>query len=240
MQFFKRILQSSEKAIAPEKRQGGQRLVVAEEFPLRVALGEAGDRWNWKCRMLNCSEPGVRVLTGAAVTVVTGAPCNLRIDLEGFELMVPCVVSNQRRQGERLFLGLKQVIADAETLGAYRQFLEIVALGTTLRLHVRRSQPPGAEYLVEQYVSARRSCLNVWRHPSTAMVAGAEFIMKDCLVRVMPGNPLEYYAGPEATAALRASPAQALEIHRLFHWVVPNLSLSVPEDVRKFLQKHAA
>lgn len=242
MQFFRRILQSSEKAVAPEKRQGGQRLVVTEEFPLRVAIapGDPGDRWNWKCRLLNCSEPGVRIQTEAAVTTVAGAPCQLRLDLEGFELVVPCLVSNQRRQGERLFLGLKQVITDAATLGAYRQFLEIVALGATLRLHVRRSQPPGSEYLVEQYVSARRSCLNVWRHPATAMVAGAEFILRDCLVRVMPGHPLEYYDGTDATKAPRAAPDQALEIHRLFRWVAPNLSLSVPEDVRKFLQKHSA
>ncbi|MDI1336540.1 MAG: hypothetical protein PSU94_10210 [Lacunisphaera sp.] len=246
MHFFKRILLSTEKPVAPEKRQGGQRLVVAAEFPLRVGLGfDAAavvdrDRWNWKCRMLNCSEPGVRLEVGAAVAAVTGAPCNLKLDLEGFELEVPCLVSNLRRQGERMFLGLKQVITDAATLAAYRQFLEIVALGNTLRLHLRRSQPAAAEYQVEQYVSARRSCLNLWRSPATGIVTGAEFSLKDCLVRVMPGHPLEYYAGTDAATAPRATPEQALEIHRLFKWVVPNLSLSVPEDVRKFLAKHSA
>ncbi len=242
MQFFKRILQSSEKSVAPEKRQGGQRLVVGENFPLRVAtaFGADRDRWNWKCRLLNCSEPGVRIETGAAVPAATGAAGCFRIDLEGFELTVPCVVSNHRRQGERMFLGLKQVIGDPVTLAAYRQFLEIVALGATLRQHYRRSRPEGSEYLVEQYVSARHSCLNIWRHPSTAQVAGAEFILRECLVRVMPGHPLEYYAGTDTAKAPRAAPEQALEIHRLFRWVVPNLSLSVPEDVRKFLAKHAA
>ena len=71
MQFFKRILQASGKTVAPKKRQGGQRLVVGEEFPLRVAtaLGAAGDRWNWKCRLLNCSEPGVRIETSVALPV---------------------------------------------------------------------------------------------------------------------------------------------------------------------------
>jgi hypothetical protein len=240
MQFFKRILPSSEKAVAPEHRQGGQRLVVAEGFPLRLGLGDDGERWNWKCRLLNCSEPGMRILTGAAVTLVTGAPARIRLDLEGFELVVPCRVSNQRRQGDRLFLGLAHAITDGETLGAYRQFLEIVALGGTLRQHLRRSQPEGSEYLVEQYASARRSCLNVWRYPATGMVAAAEFLLKDCLVRSVTGRPLEYFSGPEAKEILRATPAQSLEIHRLFHWVVHNLSLSVPEDVRKYLQKQAA
>lgn len=241
MQFFKRILQSSGKAVAPEKRQGGQRLVVAEEFPLRVGIAPGGsDRWNWKCRLLNCSEPGVRLLVGAAVEAAAGTPCWLRLDLEGFELMLPCLVSNRRQQGERMFLGLKQVIADPETLGGYRQFLEIVALGAMLRQYVRRSQPSGSDYQVEQYVSARHSCLNVWRHPATGMVAAAELILKDSLVRVTPGKPLEYFAGTDAATAPRAAPAEALEMYRLFRWVVPNLSLSVPEDVRKFLLKHSA
>ena len=240
MQFFKRILQAPEKAVVPEKRAGGLRLVVTEEFPLRVGLGQAErNTWNWKCRLLNCSEPGLRIETEARVAVVTGAPCRLMLDLEGFELVVPCTVSNQRRQGERMFVGLKQAVADAGTQAAYRQFLEIIALGATLRLNVRRSQPSSTEYLVEQYVSVRRSCLNVWRYPATAMVAGADFILRDCLVRVIAGRPLEYYAGIDASAAPRAAPDQALELHRLFKWVVPNLSLSVPGDVRDFLLRHA-
>jgi len=244
--FFKRILQPSDRAVAPEKRLSGQRLVVTAEFPLRAGLGLSGradisdrDRWHWKCRLLNCSEHGVRMQLGAAVAAAAGEPCDLKLDLEGFELVVPCLISNSRRQGDRTFLGLKHAIADAETQGAYHQFLEIVALGATLRLTVRRNQPTGSEYQVEQYVSARRSCLNVWRHPATGQVAAAELLLRDCLVRVVAGR-LEYFAGPEATATHRATPEQALEIHRLFHWVVPNLSLSVPEDVRKFLQQHAA
>lgn len=239
MQFFKRILQSSEKAVAPEKRLSGQRLTVSEDFPLRIAL-VVGGRDQWKCRLLNCSEQGMRLQLGASVAATAGWPCDLKLDLEGFELVVPCVISNHRAQGERMFLGLKLAIIDPETLGAYRQFLEIVALGATLKQHVRRSQPAGSEYLVEQYASARCSCLNVWRSPATKMVVAAEFLLKDCLVRVVAGRPLDYFAGTAATEANRATPAQALEIHRLFHWVVPNLSLSVPEDLRKFLQKHSA
>jgi hypothetical protein len=241
MQFFKRILQPAEtKAVAPEKRAGGQRLVVAEGLPLRVgfAAGGAG-RWNWKCRLLNCSEPGVRLQAGAEVTVTTGAPCHFILELEGFELVVPCLVSNQRRMDEKLFVGLRQVIADADTLGAYRQFLEVVALGATLRLNLRRYRPDGTEFLVEQYTSPRRSCLNVWRNFRTGLVVGAELILRDCLVRMAPGQSLEYYAGTEAAAGRQATPAQALEIHRLFRWVVPNLPLSVPEEVRKFLLKAA-
>jgi hypothetical protein len=247
MQFFKRILQPPDSAVAPEKRKSGQRLVISPEFPLRCGLGLSGaktggdrDVWNWKCRLLNCSEAGLRLQLGAAVAAVAGEPCDLKLDLEGFELVVPCRISNHRRQGERTFLGLRHAIADEETQHAYRQFLEIVALGATLRLQLRSSQADAGEYLVEQYASERRSCLNVWRHPSTRQVAAAEFILKDCLVRVVGGGKLEYYAGPQAVAAMRAAPEQSLEIHRLFRWVACNLSLSVPEDLRKFLQQRSA
>lgn len=181
----------------------------------------------------------MRLQFDTPVQVATGEICDLKLDLEDFVLVVPCHVSNHRRQGHRTFVGLKHNITDEETQGSYRQFLEIVALGATLRQHIRRSQPDGADYLVEQYASEQRSCLNVWRHPSSGVVAAAEILLKDCLVRMVAGRAVEYYVGREAAEEHRATPAQALEIHRLFHWVVPNLSRSVPEDLQKFLQKHA-
>ncbi len=240
MQFFKRILQSSAEQVAPEKRRSGQRLAVNPEFPLRTGLGLGATRnnWNWKGRLVDCSEQGVRLLFGTAVQAATGESCDLKLDLEEFVLELPCHVSNLRRQSDGFNLGLKHDIADAESRGAYRQFLEIVALGAALRPHLRKHQPEGSNYLVEQYVGERRSCLNVWRHPSGGAVAAAEFLLKDCLIRMVAGHHPEYFTDTEAVEAHRANPAHALEIHRLFRWVVPNLSASVPDDLRKFLQKY--
>ena len=41
------------------------------------------------------------------------------------------------------------------------------------------------------------------------MVAAAELILKECLVRVVPGSPLEYYLGTDAAPGVRATPPQA-------------------------------
>jgi hypothetical protein len=249
MQFFKRILQPSADQVAPEKRRSGQRLAINPEFPLRTGLGFIGrdvvdargnrDHWNWNGQLVDCSEQGVRLQFGTAVPAATGETCDLKLDLEGFVLVVPCHVSNLRRQSDGIYLGLKHSITDEETQGSYRQFLEIVALGASLRPHLRKHQPEGSDHLVEQYASERRSCLNVWRHPSSGLVAATEILLKDCLVRMVAGRSVEYYVGCEAIEERRATAAHALEIHRLFHWVVPNLSPTVPEDVRKFLLKHA-
>jgi hypothetical protein len=184
--------------------------VISAEFPLRTGLGftaRARDSWNWKGRLLNCSEQGVRLQFDTPVQAATGELCDLKLDLEEFVLVVPCHISNLRRQGSTAFLGLKHNITDEETQGAYRLFLEIVALGAALRQHLRKSQPEGSDYLVEQYASEQRSCLNGWRHPSSGMVAAAEFLLKDCAVRIVAGHRPEYFASTAAVEANRATPA---------------------------------
>lgn len=245
MQFFKRILQPTTSEVAPEKRRGGQRLAVSLDLPLRTGLcfparpATGRDAWNWKGRIVDCSEQGVRLQFEGQVAATSGESCDLKLDLEEFVLVVPCHVSNVRRQGDVTTIGLRHDVTDEDTMKAYHQFLEIVALGATLRPHLRRSLPPGSNYLVEQYVSERRSCLNVWRHPADGAVAAIEFLLKDCLVRIVAGHAVEYYAGTEAVATQRAAGAPALEIHRLFRWVLPNLSHTVPADVREFLVQNA-
>jgi len=49
------------------------------------------------------------------------------------------------------------------------------------------------------------------------------------------GWPAEYL-----TDARAATPAKAVEIKRLFNWVLPNLAPTVPDDVRDFLRHYAA
>ena len=240
MQFFKRILQPAAAEIAPEKRKGGQRFGIGSGFPLRATLefmGRGGRPVGG--RVLDCSEPGLRLLVATGAVIKTGEVCDLRLDLEGFQLVVPCHVSNQRGLVDGLQLGLRCRITDDETLGAYRQFLEVVMLGATLKPRFRATTPDAAGFLAEQYVGERRACLNVWRFGSTRVPAAADFILKDCTVRLLKDHAAAYYLGPEAGETARAAPEQSLEIHRLFHWVTANLAVDVPADVQQFLLSHA-
>ena len=101
----------------------------------------------------------------------------------------------------------------------------------------KTKKPDESGWLVERYASDRPSCLTIWRHPANGAVAAFAFQLKDSLVRATYGSRMEFLTGPDAQPA---TAAKALEIQRLFNWVLPNLASAVPEDVREFLKRYAA
>lgn len=252
MQFFKRILKKPDHEVAPEERRGRQRFAINPDFPLKAVLSFIGrdasgaqlsstrDGWDWKGRLINFSDLGARMQLGPSVLAAKGDSCDLKLSLESFALVVPCHITNISEQGDGMYFGLKHDIADEVTQNAYRQLLEVVALGASLKPHFKKSKPDDSGYLAEQYASDLSSRLSVWRHQANKAVAAFEFLLKDCLVRAAEGHRMEYLVGADAAEARPVSGTRSTEIHRLFHWVVPNLAPAVPADVRKFLQSYAS
>ena len=251
MLFFKRILKESAAAAnptAPAERRTIPRFAINPQFKLKAVLsftkrtdtqspkGNTRPGWNWKCRILDCSEQGVRIKMDPALKVQARDLCDLKLSVEGFELTIPCHIANIREEPEGLVFGLKHDIEAEQTWSAYWQLLEVVALGSTLKLHRRTTKPDETGYLVEQYVNNRPAHLTIWRHPANQAVAAFEFRLKDNLVRAAVGQPLACLTGP---AGRPATAAQALEIQRLFSWVVLNLASAVPDDVREFLKNYS-
>lgn len=254
MQFFKRILKQPDnevKEVAREERRRDQRYAINPTFPLTAVLSFIGrdetgtllsskrEGWDWKGRLVNFSELGARMQLAPSVHAASGDTCDLKLSLEGFALVVPCHIASVSQQADGVFFGLKHAITVEATQKAYRQLLEIVALGATLKPQFKKSKPDDSGYLVEQYASDQPSRLGIWRHQANKAVAAFEFLLKDCLVRAAAGRPMEYLVGSEAAVARRASAIKSTEIHRLFRWVVPNLAAAVPADVREFLQSYA-
>ena len=251
MLFFKRILKEPEpvvKTVPQVERRSTKRYVINPQFPLKAVLSFIGrddtgapmsksrHGWNWKGRLIDCSEQGARMELGPTLKVVARDMCDLKLRVEEFELTIPCHIANIREQAEGLVFGLKHDIEDEATRNAYRQLLEVLALGSTLKLQFKQAKPDESGYLVEQYVCIRPARLRIWRHPADQSVAAFEFQLKDSLVRAAAGRGIEYLSGADARPA---PPAKAREIQRLFSWVVPNISPVVPEDVREFLQDYA-
>ncbi len=244
MQFFKRILKAPEpevKGIAREERRSAQRLVINPEFPLKTTLSftdgdDTRQRRDWKGRLINCSAVGARIQLGPAALAVRGDYCDLKLSLEGFKLVLPCHITNIRVERDGIHFGLKHDIDNAVTQNAYRQLLEIVALGATLKPKFKNPKPDESGFLVEQYASNWQSRLTVWRDKSDKEMTAFEFLLKDCLVRAAREQGLQYLNGTDAATARPATEVKAAEIHRLFRWVTANLPASVPADVREFLQ----
>lgn len=258
MAFFHRILQEPPPA-APSaggvsgglpavERRRAARFPVSPGFPLRAVLNYIGrddtgapmsqsrHGWHWKGRLIDCSELGARMQLGPGHRAIIGESCDLRLSVQDFEVVVPCQITHRRANAEGVVFGLRHEVDDPAVARDYRQLVEVIALGSTLRLRTRSPQPDESGYIVERYASSRPSALTVWRNPSGGAVSAFEFILRDCMVRVALGQGTEYFSG-DATGAHRASSARCLEIHRLFQWVVANLTDAVPEDVRDFLRR---
>jgi hypothetical protein len=259
MLFFKRILKESPAAPeaaapatpAPERR-GELRFTISPEFPLKavlsfVARDESGapmsntrHGWNWKGRLIDCSEEGARLQLGPGIRTEIGETCDLKLSVQDFELTLPCHVTNLSDEPEGVVVGLKHAIEERETLEAYRQLLDVIALGSTLKLQSKTPKPDESGYIVEVYGGTRASRLTVWRYPGKGGEVGAfEFVLKDNMVRAAAGQRVEFLADIAGTGSQPASSEKCVEIGRLFQWVVPNLPADLPAEVRAFLRQYA-
>jgi len=250
MLFFKRILKEPARETRRKERRGARRLAINPEFPLKAVLSfdrrggtvapmsQSGGS-DWQARVLDCSESGARVALGPAALACRGDICELRLSLGGIRLTVPCHVTNLRVESGGIHFGLQHELEDEAVRAAYRQLLGIVALGATLKPSARKTRRVDAGYLVEEYLAADGvSRLTVWREPSDRKVSAFEFALQDCRVRAARGRPVEHLSGTNAATARAAPPAKALEISRLFSWVVSNLAPAVPADARDFLRQY--
>jgi hypothetical protein len=257
MLFFKRILKEPEPVVvanaAPPvplvERRSVKRYAVNPQFPLKAVLSFVGrddtgtpmsnsrHGWNWKGRLIDCSEQGARIQMGPTLSVAARDLCDLILTVDDFQLTVPCHIANIREHDGGMMFGLKHDITDVTTLTAYGQLLEVLALGSTLRQKSKTTKPDESGYLVERYVSDRPARLTIWRHPADASVSAFEFQLKDNLVRAAAGHGMQFLTG-DGAGARPATAARSLEIQRLFNWVLPNLATAVPEDVRKFLKHY--
>jgi hypothetical protein len=249
MLFFKRIL-DTKKAEAPSDRRVAARYAVLPGFPLKTVLGIVGrdelgqplkgEGTDWTGRLINLSFSGARVQMPPTILAQRGDSCQLKLDMQGYLLVVPGRIAHVAERRDSLVLGLTLDLEASSTAVAYRQLVELVALGSSLRL-TKPLQPDASGYLIEEYAGEPSSRLIIWRQMVGRDVAAFEFQLKDCIVRGLAGREgLECFAGTDTKNARPASGAKGEEILRLYQWVVLNLATDVPPDVRDFLQLHAA
>lgn len=252
MLFFKRIL-DTRKPEAPSDRRGGSRFAVQAGFPVKAILNIAGrdelgqpladknkQGLDWTGRLIDLSSSGARIQVPRTVLAERGDSCRLKIDVQGYELVVPGKIAHVAERRDSLLFGLALDLEASQTQAAFRQLVELVALGSTLK-QSKPLQPDASGYMVEEFTGEPSSRLVIWRRMVGREVAAFEFVLKDCVVRGLADREgLECFAGADAATARRASGAKGEEIQRLYQWVVLNLAPAVPADVRDFLQQHAA
>jgi hypothetical protein len=251
MQLFNSILQDPATGEPRPERRRTQRFVINPAFPLKAVLSYVGrddtgapmsnsrHGWHWKGRLIDCSEEGARLQLGPGLKAVVGEACDLKLSVQDFGLTVPCHVVNIVEDEAGMIFGLTHAFTDEADAAAYRQLVEVLALGSTLKARAKKSTVDQSGYLAEQFANDRPARLTVWREQSSRGVVAFEFLLQENVVQAAAGQPMEYLTGTEATGALPATAAKAMEIHRLYCWVLPNLPAEVPADVREFLQTYA-
>lgn len=253
MLFFKRILDVKKTETGPSERRGNERYAVLPDFPVKTVVNIAGrddfgqpiktrsgEGTDWTGRLINLSSAGARVQLPRTIAALRGDACTLKIDVQGFELAVPGRVAHVAERRDSFVFGLALDLEASPAQLAFRQLVELVALGATLK-QVRPPQPDASGYIVEQYAGEPASRLTIWRHLVGRDVAAFEFQLKDCAVRGVSGRDgVECFATTDTARGAPVKGAREDEIQRLYQWVVLNLAPAVPADVREFLQQHAA
>jgi hypothetical protein len=249
MFFFKNHHNDSEllaRGGAQAEKRGKPRYTVSPEFRLNASLMiEPGDiapaadegsgpqqGWSGKCRLLDCSEQGVRVQLEPSHKIPAGELRGLRLKVEEFDLNVPCRIANISEPAGGVIFGLMLDLENEATFEAYWQLLEAVVLGLSLKPHSKSAKPDDSGYLVEHYASHRPARLSIWRHPVDQSIAAFEFRLKRHLVRAVAGNHLECLHEPGNRPV---SSVKREELQLLFSWMVSNLAPTMPQDVRELL-----
>ncbi len=252
MLFFKRILGDSTPEI-PSDRRGGPRYPIGPSFPLKVVLNTVGRDemgqllqskdgagWDWSGRLINLSPTGARLQVPATMHSHKDDACRMKFEIEGYELVVPGRIAHITERRDSFIYGIQLDTSGPDIGKPYRQLFELIALGAALK-PTQAPKPDESGYLAERYAAEEFSSLDVWRAGSDKAVVAFDLRLNDCHVRGLAGETgLQFLLNVEGEKPQAAAPEQRAEIERLFHWVVPNLSPEVPEDVRAFLKKHAA
>jgi hypothetical protein len=253
MLFFKRILGFSESDKAPDRRTG-VRYTVGVKFPVKVMLNTRGrdemgqllkskddQGWDWGGRLLNLSVSGARMQVPATMHSHLGDPCRLKFEIEGYRLAVPGIIAHISERRDSFVYGLQLDTSVDEIRQAYYQLVDLIALGATLKLERPAALDGASGYLAELYAGEGGSKLQVWRDRGSGAMVAFDFRLKQCCVRgLRDRTALEYFVDVNDESIQVAPETQVPEIHRLFHWVVPNVGTAVPIDVRDFLKQFAA
>ncbi len=252
MLFFKRILQVATGNKASREKRRTNRYDLNPAFLLRAVLCLTGrdnfgnslrtsdnKGWDWKGQLVNFSSTGVRMALPPAALAAKGDDCLLKLSLDRYQLVIPCRVMHLKEHRDHMIFGLELNLTDSQTRQAYRQLVDLVALGSSLKL-MKNNRPDDTGYLVEQYGSKEDALLTIWRDAGLQMVAAFELRVKEYYIRGTSKNrKLNFLVADEYKVLKPVPVAMNPEMQRLFQWIIPNLTEAVPADVQEFLKLHA-
>jgi len=261
--LFKKILNFKKEGGLGDKR-GATRYPVGAKYPLKAKVtlvGRDGEgqvlkaddnrAMDWGGQLVNMSSGGVSMRLHPAAMGERGENCRLKLELDHKLFEIDASVAHFWSGPQYATCGVALKFPDAHTQKAFRQLVEPVALGAILQLvdpKAVEQDAPGLQK--EQYAGDEDILLTVWRDESGKVIEHFEVLTHDYYIRgsaQTPGLQIGSQEGAkDATKGTRPAtpghlkPTQLSEVRQLFQLIVPNLSKTVPADVRAFLERFAS
>jgi PilZ domain-containing protein len=250
--LFKSILDTDKEALRPDDKRRMPRYAVGSDFPFKTKLTlfqnggvkvvDAKGK-DWSVTLVNLSATGASVQMSMAAVGYQREACRFKLSRGDYLLEIPAAIAHFRCYSQYSLCGIAFNFPDAEMQRGYLQLLESVIIGSSLiRVAAVQDTPDRHK---EQFGGSTSSALTVWRDAPGGQITSFDLRMHRYVVRWLEGSPeLEVYGvdSADVSATPKVPPEfvtltgdQLDEVRSLFSLAVPNLSRSVPDDVRQFL-----
>jgi hypothetical protein len=248
--LFKSILDIKHDVLAKlrDKRRS-PRYSVGPNFPLKATInlvgscalgGSSGLGCDWTGRVVNISPNGIGMHIPPAAITVCGEKSVVTLTLENHTLAIPCTVSHLRVQGGHALCGVSLQFNDFTTQKGYLQLVETVRTGATLTSFEPKNPERNPSGMVrEEYRAENKAVLTNWRDSQSKRLDSFELLLGEHRVKSAAEPPAlevspRQKEGKSDKGAV--SPSVIDEVRQLFRWVVPNLSKTIPDDLRKLME----
>lgn len=259
MSLFKRILalKNPTPPADPGEKRKITRFAVGAAFPFKalLTLPARDDEGNmitgknrsraWAGKLANLSETGALVHLHSSAIAGRGDPCTFSLSHGDYSLEFPGSVAHFRTQQHYASCGFTFQSDDADVQKSYRQLLEPVAIGSTLKSVEPRSISQDTAGLIKsQYQGHAGALLTIWRPDRSPAIYSFDFRMNAYGVRWSEGmTEVEPYGLSKLNLAgvktkspfVHLIESELDDVRWLFCLAVPNLPKAVPQDVREFL-----
>lgn len=238
MASFSRILDFKLNLLARLRDQRKEvRYRTGADFALQAAV--VFDDLSWSGRVTDVSANGLSFRLPLASAARRGHATQVRLVLEGRELVVPGTVAHHRATPTYALCGLRLEFHDFAVQKSWMQIVEAVNLGTSFK-------PADAPRISlglarRQWRSLRHTRLTEWRETGTRKIERFEFVLAEHAVEARRDEP-GLTISPVADRAKSASGPVSAEVRQFFLWVLANFpaSAAVPADLREFMRNAAA
>ena len=237
--------------LAGDKRKG-LRYGLSENFPFKTKLtlfqnngaktAEAKGK-DWSATVVDLSASGANLKLSLAAVAFQREVCRLKISRGDYLIEIPATVAHYRCGAQFSQCGIAFNFPNAEVQEAYLQLLEPIIIGNSLIPMQAEQDTPGRHK--EQFGNGSSTSLSVWRDAPGGQITGFDLRMHRFVVRWNEGATELDVAGlgdadaasenPAALPLVPLTETQHEDLRWLFCLAVPNLSESVPLDVRNFL-----